>query len=942
MKQVLQFVSVALLIACGALESVAQVTFEGSGYHLNNTDRVSFIPKVFTDMNGDFRDDILLVADGDVFQYAHSQANDSLFLNAAFDQAINDPWANGAVDLDNDGVSELFFSGFYDGVAIYKMVNGIYVLSQQLNANIFAQAFSIADINNDGFVDLFICNDDGLSSIFINDGSGVLVDESDMIDMRTTPASDDSGNYGSNWTDIDGDGDLDLYIVKCRLGVQSAEDPRRINALFVNNGDGTFTEEAAIRNIAVGEQSWASDFADVDRDGDLDLFIVNHEFGNQLFYNDGNGVFTEDTGFRDLVSNNGLGYQALATDLDNNGWVDLIVAGEIPIIYYNSDGVFSAVINDATGFDFFASAAYGDVNEDGFMDLYTGANALAGVSGNPDIVYINQTNDNHYLTVSLQGVESNRQAIGTKVSIVTAEGTQVRFSSAGTSYSIQNTGNQHFGLGQMTSVQSMTIEWPSGQVDTYTDIAADTHFLAVEGECLGVLPVLSTANEPIICEEGGESIEILASSSLDWSTGVTGQSISVNESGVYQGTLTNDCTLPTNTIAMHSVPNRDAPLLNIQDDIILCDGDFFTVQVLNYDEIEWQNGVMSQSLILEESTTLQASLMTECGSFSSEDYDVTFLDFDGLLPISDSQAAGDIFLQSENEGTVWYSDSEGVNQLGTGAQLPVTITEPGDTTFYFNIIPELQLPSFTVGLDIEEENLIENTTGVNGLTFINAQRDLVLKTVDVNVVEAGVRELILLDSGGNEAGSTIVDIQELGLQTIEVNWFLEDGQFYRMTTNEDVNMSSFGTVDPRFSISFNPGYPLTYDSWLTVTNSTFPSVYFYFYNWVVEEPHNGCMSEILEYNLSVVVSSTDDLAIDKSSLNVMPNPTSAAIRFNLGENQLSSINRLAIYNSMGKQVYTARDLNLNQNINVGNWPSGQYIIKLIDESTQYISTFTKN
>lgn len=941
MKQVLQLVGVALLLACGAVESAAQVTFEGSGYHLNNTDEVSFIPKVFTDMNGDFRDDILLVADGDVFQYTHSQANDSLFLNAAFDQAINDPWANGAADLDNDGTAELFFSGFYDGVAIYKMINGTYVLSQQLNANIFAQAFSIADINNDGFVDLFICNDDGLSSIFINDGTGVLVDESDMIDMRTTPASDDSGNYGSNWTDIDGDGDLDLYIVKCRLGVQSSSDPRRINALFVNNGDGTFTEEAAIRNIAIGEQSWASDFADVDRDGDLDLFLVNHDFGNQLFYNDGNGVFTEDTEFRDLVPNNGLGYQALATDLDNNGWVDLIVAGNTPIIYYNTDGNFLPLVNSTT-FDYFASAAYGDVNEDGFMDLYTGANALAGVSGNPDIVHVNQGNDNHYLTVSLQGVESNRQAIGTKVSIVTTEGTQVRLSSAGTSYSIQNTGNQHFGLGQLTSVQSMTIEWPSGQVDTYTDIAADTHLLAVEGECLNVLPVLSTAGVPIICEEGVESIEILSTASLDWDTGATGQSINVNESGVYQGTLTNDCNLPTNTLALHSVPDRDAPILNIQDDIILCDGDFFTVQVLNYDEIEWQDGVLSQALIVQESTTLQASLMTECGSFSSEEYDVTFLNFSGLVPISDSQAAGEIFLQSENEGTVWYSDEAGLDRLGEGAQLPVTINEPVDTTFYFNIIPDLQVPSFTVGLDIEETNLIENTTGINGLTFINPQRDLILKTVDVDVLETGVRELVLLNSQGEEAGRTMVDIQEVGLQTIEVNWFMEDGQFYRMTTDEDVNMTSFGTVDPRFSISFNPGYPLNYDSWLTVTNSTFPSVYFYFYNWVVEEPHQGCMSDILEYNLSVVISSTDNLKVDKSSLNVMPNPATASIRFNLSENQLSTSNRLVIYNSMGKQVFSARDLNLNQNINIGNWPSGQYVIKLIDESTQYISTFTKN
>jgi hypothetical protein len=94
---------------------------------------------------------------------------------------------------------------------------------------------------------VFACHDDAAGRIWGNDGSGALQESNNWIDLATVPASDNSGNYGSVWSDIDNDGDLDLYIAKCRQGVNDPSDPRRINALYINDGAGNYTEAAAAR-----------------------------------------------------------------------------------------------------------------------------------------------------------------------------------------------------------------------------------------------------------------------------------------------------------------------------------------------------------------------------------------------------------------------------------------------------------------------------------------------------------------------------------------------------------------------------------------------------------------------------------------------------------------------------------------------------------------------
>ena len=386
-------------------------------------------------------------------------------------------WASTIADVDNDGYNDILVGGSYDNLKLARnnggeqrdnMVFGDFDLSIISNSNFFVQGTNFVDIDSDGYVDIFSCNDDAESYKFRNDGTGRFSNAPDLLNTETSPRSDNSGNYANTWTDFDNDGDLDLYISKCREDVDSPSDPRRINMLFENDGRNNFREIAAGTGLKIGAQTWTSDFADIDNDGDMDVFILNHDDDVQLMRNNGNGTFTDITsasGFLPSLSDsrNITGIQSIFRDFNNDGFVDLLFTGSRHFLFYNNgDNSFSLGANPF-GSDMIASAAVGDLNQDGFLDIYASyADLINTPSSTKDEVFFNQGNDNNFVSIQLVGTSSNKNGIGARLELYGDWGRQIREVKAGEGYGIANSFTQHFGIGDQTIATRLVVHWPSG------------------------------------------------------------------------------------------------------------------------------------------------------------------------------------------------------------------------------------------------------------------------------------------------------------------------------------------------------------------------------------------------------------------------------------------------------------------------------------------------
>jgi hypothetical protein len=236
--------------------------------------------------------------------------------------------------------------------------------------------------------------------------------------------------------------------------------------LYKNNGDGTFTESGAAAGVNDGAQSWSTAIEDYDNDGDLDILMSNISDTNKMFLNNGDGTFT------DIFSTTGIdaqvgSWELQAADFNNDGWMDFLWQNSKELYINNGNMTF-------TGYDLpFSEGAIGDLNNDGFLDVQFN-----------NKVYFNTPNQNNWLTVTLQGTQSNRNGIGARVEIYGAWGKQIREIRSGSGFSHQSSLNAHFGIGAATNITKMIIRWPSGAVDTLLNPAINQPTHVVEGSTL--------------------------------------------------------------------------------------------------------------------------------------------------------------------------------------------------------------------------------------------------------------------------------------------------------------------------------------------------------------------------------------------------------------------------------------------------------------------------
>ncbi|MEZ5327544.1 MAG: FG-GAP-like repeat-containing protein [Verrucomicrobiales bacterium] len=545
--------------SAGGISQVATVTVtvaaQPTATGLQFTDATSILPNTnvhsgvamgIADMNGDGMDDLVRLsgAQETLIEFQHS---DGTFGHYTMGFAFGaKQWGLALADADGDGMSDFVVGGYYDGLKFFRAnsTGTAWTPTNLPGPGIFLQAVNFADIDNDGWLDIFACHDDAESHKYRGDGAGWFTFDPSMLDT-SAPPSDSSGNYGTTWSDYDGDGDVDLYISKCRGGVADPADKRRINKLMRNNGDGTFTDVAAAAGMAFGEQSWTADFADIDNDGDLDCFVGNHGAASYMMRNNGNGTFTNVTGASGINENFSV-IQVAFRDFDNDGWIDLLMVGSEHRLYLNDgDGTFTLSANLFTA-DKIESCAVGDLNHDGFVDVYAG---YARIYNTPtaiaDRLFLNAGNDNHYLAVQLQGTSSNRQGIGARVELTGAWGTQVREVRAGESYGVTYSRTAHFGLGAQPGASSLTVVWPSGTVDTLNNVSGDRYLAIIEGST--AVPAIQAPGAQFGVAGNAVSLQIAA-------TDPTGDTLTYSASGLPGGLAINPSTgRITGTLSVSSI-----------------------------------------------------------------------------------------------------------------------------------------------------------------------------------------------------------------------------------------------------------------------------------------------------------------------------------------------------------------------------------------------------
>jgi hypothetical protein len=421
------------------------------------------------DMNGDYLDDIVSAIDNTHFAVTYQQAGGT-FSTTTFTVAnttVQPSWSIAAGDYDNNGYNDLIY-GSGSGVTFLKAnSNGTAYTTDRKTQNYLVQRTNFVDINNDGKLDAFACDDNAPNRYYLNDGTNLNHIQGGIGDFAS------GGNYASNWIDYNNDGDIDMMLAKCGQGGSGVGG--NINQLYRNNGDGTYTNVAADANMADPEQTWSCAVGDFNNDGWMDVVVgVNSASDGytNVKKNNGDGTFTSVTAGSGYDTNTWLGREYVAEDFDNDGFLDVLGSGN-NIMF--GDGNFHFVPNPNTYALSAVDRPIGDLNNDGFLDIQNGTTVL-----------FNNGNSNRWLNVNLHGIQSNRNGIGARIEIYGAWGKQIRDVQSGTGFQNMSKITAHFGIGQATAITQVIIRWPSGIVDTIANPGTNQSLLVVEGSTLGI------------------------------------------------------------------------------------------------------------------------------------------------------------------------------------------------------------------------------------------------------------------------------------------------------------------------------------------------------------------------------------------------------------------------------------------------------------------------
>ncbi len=873
------------------------------------------------DINGDLVDDLLILDRGNIARWVQSSGkNFGLSLIDSEQTSGVKEWSLTAGDFDNSGKIDFLIIGNRNGLKRIKTSDSR-LSSQRSILDIYAQASNTVDVNNDGFLDYYVCDDDGPNVIMINDGQGQLIRQ-DIIDFLENDPTNGSGNYGSEWVDVNGDLLPDLCIAKCSAFASEETDPRRINRVYINNGDGTFTEKAKELGLNSGAQSWVNAFGDIDNDGDQDVLIVNHYSPHQLMENHNGAFFTEIMTQKPISS---FGFQAVMRDFDNDGFLDIFltsVEGDLLLLNNGNKTFTEYPLNfgpsKATSF------VVGDINDDGYLDIFAMMGApINNVGVEDDQLWLGQANGNNYFKVNLEGKVSNRMGIGAQVELFGPWGQQTRYVKGGESYGIFNSLQQHFGLNKHEFIDSLIIRWPSGVVDVFKDnLTINSTFLAQEGLCL--TEQISFYNAPIIV--GNELAEISAENGYAgylWSNGQTSQNIEVEEGDYFVYMYdTLGCKTVSKPINIVSGCFSGDKLIIAEPKIVFCDGKNLTIQASQAKSYSWSDGSTENLLNPTQSAWYYLTAEDYCGEIRQDSVYV-LLNILQYELVGDSVMKGESALLKSNQPlTYWYDDNlQNLLLIGNEFQTPPL----EETTHYQAQVYEIvEKSNGRLGEQLFPVTNLYGSNNISGDMIFDVFKPCMLNSFRVNTDTEGKRRIVIFNNDKEIIFSKEFDIKN-GISTLNVNVLLQENQRYTLLTDTDINLSSLGFRSPRFVRTFNnTSFPYSIGGNISIIGSSFgPLYYHYFYDWDVDYDITLCESDFETVVAHVDTSSAIQNNLIKNTIQIHPNPFVDYIEVT----SIYPIKSLKILDINGRVIYNDVE-RLNPTIDVQNLNPGIYFIQV--------------